>query len=113
MKNKNGVSALTAAKLTKGQLENEILDIAQQVELDLGIGGELSRRWLLISKDYILTGRGINDWEDGGIIFDDDFQDKSLSEMLTIVSESEFGDEDFALKLERDGRIYVSKAKIE
>lgn len=112
MDKNNSISALQAAALVKGDLEAEIVPIAVKIaeELDrLGVDDPLAS-WTLISKHFILKGSqdygGI--WASGDDIFDLGFKDKPLSEMLTILAQSNYGGPNFALKLARDGRIFVN-----
>jgi hypothetical protein len=110
MNKDNSITALQAANLVKGDLEQEILLISSNVLERLEMDGSVAS-WALISKHFLLKGSQDygGDWVNGDGIFGQGFKDKPLSEMLEVLAQSNYGNSNFGLKLGRDGRIFVNQ----
>jgi hypothetical protein len=103
-----------AIALTKGDLELNILPIAQRISQALNVEDDLDPKaaWVLLTRNILIAGSDnvVDEWIDGNDVFGPDFQQKPLSEMLESISESNFGKENYAIKLARDGRVFVQKS---
>jgi hypothetical protein len=110
MNKNNSITASEAASLIKGDLENELQSISADVLQRLQNDGSVAS-WALISKHFVLKGSQdyVGEWVDGDSIFGQGFRNKPLSEMLEILADSNYGNSNFGLKLNRDGRIFVNK----